>query len=74
MLEQYFVEYSAQEAERPALAKMREHIKVTFHPDSQTMKSFEHHEEEASIEVQPVTEFDEDAALPFAGLDAPFGG
>lgn len=38
------------------------------------MKSFEYGEEDSSIEVQPESDFDPDAALPFAGLEAPFGG
>jgi hypothetical protein len=53
---------------------VREYLTVTLHPDSATMKSFEYGEEDSSIEVQPATEFDPDAPLPFAGLDAPIGG
>jgi hypothetical protein len=74
LLEHYYSKYLVEEAERPALAKVREHMQLVFHPDSRTMKSFERGEEDSRIEAQPVTEFDPDAALPFAGLDAPFGG
>jgi hypothetical protein len=38
------------------------------------MKQFEYGEEDSSIEAQPVTDFDPEAPVPFAGLDAPLGG
>lgn len=74
LLEHYYIRFVVEEAESPALKKVREHLQITFHPDSAAMKSFEYGEEDGSIEVQPATEFDPDADVPFAALDAPLGG